>query len=151
MTAVFSAYAKVHVPLAATLLRVHVSPAGALVSVPPPCDPVEAERVSVGGAANEAVVLAVRPGVIVTLHVTPVHAPEYPEKDDNPDAVDVSETIVLGGKVVAQVPPVTPTLMVQLMPAGTLVTRPLPVPPPVTAMPCVWNTASAVCPCDIVS
>ena len=90
-----------HVPLAATLLNVQVSPDGALLSVPPPCEPVAADSVSVGGAANDAVALAVRPGVMVTVHVTPVHAPEYPENDDKPEGVAVSETTVLGGKVVA--------------------------------------------------
>ena len=44
-----------------------------------------------------------------------------------------------GGNVVEQVPPVTPFVIVQLIPDGTLVTVPLPVPPPATAMPCVWN------------
>ena len=64
---------------------------------------------------------------------------------------DVSVTIELGANVVAQVPPVTPAVIVQLIPAGLLVTRPLPVPPPVTVMPCVWNVASAVRPCDMIS
>ena len=41
--------------------------------------------------------------------------------------------------------------MVQLMPDGTLVTRPLPVPPPAIVTICVWNTASAVRPCDMTS
>ena len=151
VTAVLSAYAKVHVPLAAALLSVHVKPDGELLSVPPPSDPAAAESVSVGGAANDAVILAVTPGTIVTVHVTLEQPPVYPENDDNPAGVAESETTVFGGKVVVHVPPVTPALMVQLMPDGTLVTSPLPVPPPVTVTVCVWNTASAVRPCDISS
>ena len=75
VTAVLSAYAKVQAPLAAALLSVHVNPAGELLSVPPPSDPVAADSVSVGGAANDAVTRAVAPGTMVTVQVTPEHAP----------------------------------------------------------------------------
>lgn len=111
-----------HAPLVARLLSKHASPEGALVSVPPPCEPVAAERVSVGGAVNCAVTLLVLPGVIESVHVDAVHAPEYPEKDDNPDGVAVSDTTVFGGNVVVHVPPVTPFVIVQLIPEGTLIT-----------------------------
>jgi hypothetical protein len=95
--------------------------------------------------------LFIVPGVMVSVHVDAVHAPLYPENDAMPAGDALSVTTTFGGKVVAQVPPVTPFVTVQLMPAGTLVTVPLPEPPPATAMPCVWNIASAVRPWVIAS
>ncbi|HYW50229.1 MAG TPA: hypothetical protein VE861_06470 [Gemmatimonadaceae bacterium] len=68
-----------------------------------------------------------------------------------PDGVAVSVTTVFGGNVVLHVPLVTPAVIAQLMPLGELVTTPVPVPLPVTAMPCVLNTGCAVRPCDIAS
>jgi hypothetical protein len=151
VTMVLSAYAKVHEPVADALLSVHDRPDGELVSVPPPCDPNAADSVSVGGAVNCAVTLFVVPGVMVIVQVDALQAPEYPEKDDSPDGVAVSETTVFGGKVVLHVPPVSPLVTVQLMPDGTLVTRPLPDPPPLTTTACVWKIASAVRPSVIAS
>lgn len=135
--AVLSANALVHVPVTDVVLSVQASPDGELVSVPPPCEPVAALRVSVGGAANCAVTLDIVPVAIGTVHVVPEHAPVYAENDDRPEGVDVSVTIVFGANVVVHVPPVTPAVIAQLIPAGLLVTRPLPVPPPVIVMPCV--------------
>lgn len=70
-----SAYAKVHDPLVARLLSRHDKPLGELVSVPPPCDPVPAASVSVGGAVNCAVTLVVVPGVMVIVQVVAEQAP----------------------------------------------------------------------------
>lgn len=151
VTAVFSANAVVHVPETDVLLSVHAIPDGALVKVPPPCEPVAAVKLSVGGAANCTVTLVIVPVTIDTVHVVPEQAPVYPENDDKPEGVDVSVTTVFGANVVAHVPPVVPAVIVQVMPAGLLVTRPLPVPPPVIVMPCVWKVASAVRPCDRIS
>lgn len=151
VTTVFSAYAKVHDPLAAALLSVHDSPPGALVSVPPPCDPSAAESVSVGGAVNCAVMLFVPPGVMVSVQVDALQAPEYPENELSPEGEALRVTTVFGGNVVTQVPLVTPFVTEQLMPDGILVTTPLPVPPPLSVMPCVWKIASAVRPSDITS
>ena len=75
VTAVLSAYANVQIPLTAALLSVHVRPEGALLSTPPPCEPVAAESASVGGAANVAVMLDVAPGVVFTVQLTPEQAP----------------------------------------------------------------------------
>lgn len=76
VTMVLSAYAKVQEPLTARKLSVHDRPPGALVSVPPPCDPVAAASVSVGGAVNCAVMLLVVPGVMVSVQFDALHAPE---------------------------------------------------------------------------
>lgn len=151
VTTVFSAYAKLQEPLAAALLSVHERPDGELLIVPPPCDPTAADRASTGGAVNCAVTLFVAPGVIVNVQVDVMQAPLYPENDARPAGVAFSVTTTFGGNVVEQVPPVTPFVIVQLIPDGTLVTVPLPVPPPATAMPCVWKIASAVRPCVIAT
>lgn len=151
VTLVLSANAAVHVPLTAMLLSAQESPDGVLVSVPPPSDPVTAESASVGGAVNCAVTLLVLPVTIVNVQVVPAQAPVYPENDDIPDGVAVRVTTVFGGNVVLHEPAATPTVMEQLMPLGELATTPVPVPPPVTAMPCVLNTGCAVRPCDSAS
>ena len=68
---------------------------------------------------------------MVTVHVLlPVHAPAQPAKKDDPLlAVAVSFTFVPELKLAVQVAP-------QLMPAGVLVTCPLPLPANVTLS---WN------------
>lgn len=137
VTLVLSANAVLHVPVADRPLSAHESPDGALVSVPPPSVPVAAESVNVGGAVNCAVTLDVTPVVSGTVHVLPEQAPLNPLNDARPDGVALSVTTVPGGNVVAHVPPATPDVTVHEIPDGTLVTSPLPVPPPLTATPCV--------------
>lgn len=136
-TVLFSANANAHVPAAAMFDSAQVSPDGVLLSVPPPSDPVAAASVSVGGAANCAVTTVLVPMTVATVQLVPEHAPVYPLNDERPSGVAVSVTTLLAGKVALQVPPEAPAVIVQLIPAGTLVTTPLPVPPPLTLTLCV--------------
>ncbi len=105
VTLVLSAYALLQVPLVAAWLRVHETPVGALLIVPPPSDPDAADIARVGGAANCAVTAAVAPVTMVVVQVLPLQAPVYPENDARPVGVAVSVTTVLAGKVLVQVPP----------------------------------------------
>lgn len=135
VTAVLMANAPLHVPLFAAFDSVHATPSGLLVMLPPPADPVPADTVNTGGAANAAVTLLVTPGAVVIVQARPAHAPEYPENDDRPDAVAVSATAVLTGKFAEQLPLTIPAVTTQLMPDGILVTLPFPLPPPDTVTP----------------
>ncbi len=58
---------------------------------------------------------------------------------------------MFGACVLLQLPVATPAVTVHEMPAGELVTVPLPVPPPTTFSPCVWNTACTARGFDIVT
>jgi len=60
----------------------------------------------------------------------PLHAPPHPVKLLAPLAVAVSVTVTPGLKLAEHDPSTLPPWMVQLMPAGALVTTPLPVAPP---------------------
>lgn len=100
-------------------------PAGVLVTVPPPVPALV--TVIWGGGPNSAVTLEAL--FIVTLQAPmPVHAPLQPTKVDRPEGVAVSMTVEAAGKSALHVAP-------QLMPAGELVTEP--VPEPTTETPSV--------------
>jgi hypothetical protein len=91
-------------------------PAGVLVTVPLP------ETVTVSWAADVAEKVAETDSLLAStsLQVAPLHAPPNPAKFDPESALAVSVTAVPFVKLAAQLPG-------QLMPAGALVTVPLPV------------------------
>jgi hypothetical protein len=104
-------------------------PSGLLVTVPlPVMDTVSA---SLGGVKVAVTLVA---AATVTLHVdaVPVHAPDQPAKVPPVSGVSLSATAVLGAKAAVQVVGVAEE---QLIPAGALVTVPLPVPANATVNP----------------
>jgi len=98
-------------------------PAGALVTVPVP---VPASVIVRATAAALNVAVTAFAAVIVTTHdVVPVHAPLQPANVEPADGVAVSDTCVPVAKFATHA-------LGQLMPAGLLVTVPVPVPASVT-------------------
>jgi hypothetical protein len=91
-------------------------PAGVLVTVPLP----ETATVSLAGGVAEKVAETDSLLASTSLHVAPLHAPPKPAKLEPEAAVAVSVTDVPLAKFAAHLPG-------QLMPAGALVTVPLPV------------------------
>jgi hypothetical protein len=111
--------------------------AGALVTLPLPTPPSAMEIVWVLGT-NEAVTDRA-PFIVRAQEPVPVQEPPQPPNDWFAAGVAVRPTAMPAAKLAWQVPPLaTPLVMVQLMPAGELVTVPLPVPPPVTVT--VWTS-----------
>lgn len=100
-------------------VRPHVMPAGALVTVPLPA-PARTTVTATGAGANAAPTVVA--AVIVTVHVAvPEHPPPVqPVKTDPAAGVAASATLDPAANVAEQTLP-------QLMPAGVLVTLPLPV------------------------
>jgi hypothetical protein len=98
---------------------------GLLVMVPDPVPVVLTVRANAGTGENVAVA-ATAEEPIVKLHApVPVHAPVHPAKTDPPPGVAVRVIGVPVAKLAEQVAP-------QLIPAGALLTEPVPVPANVT-------------------
>ena len=130
------AYTTLQTPLTAPSLIVQLMPAGALVTVPLPCEAGDGVTLSVAGmeaAVNPAPTVVVVPGTMVALHVVPEQAPLKPVKDPLPPLTAFTATAVPAANTEEQVPDVMPAAMVHEMPSGMLVTLPLPVPNPLTA------------------
>ena len=100
-------------------------PAGELVTVPAPGPPSVTDSLSdPASRSNVAVTLVFSVSASVQTLV-PLHAPPHPAKDDPDAGAAVSVTLVSPLKVALHVEP-------QLMPAGELVTVPIPEPASVT-------------------
>jgi hypothetical protein len=105
---------------AAAQLAPQAIPAGALVTVPAPAPVLLTVRVT-GSGANVAVTLVAALNATTHAPVPEQPPPLHPEKAEPAAAAAVRVTLLPPGKVEEQVVP-------QLMPAGVLVTLPLPVP-----------------------
>jgi hypothetical protein len=103
--------------------------------MPPPADPAPAVTVSRCGAAENAAVTAVVTLLTdCTTQLDPVHAPLKPSKLPLFVLPPISVTLTPASNVELQMPLVTPAEIVHAMPDGELVTLPVPVPLPLTAM-----------------
>jgi hypothetical protein len=100
-------------------------PAGLLVTVPLPVPTLDMARVFVGVASSEKVAVQFRFADIVTLPSVQSASPVQPANADPATGVAVRVTTCPEANDVLQVAP-------QLMPAGLLVTAPLPAPAFVT-------------------
>jgi len=98
----------------------HVRPAGELVTVPVPAPVTVTVSPTVAGAKVAVTVVALV-GVRVQVPVPEQPPPDQPTKTAPPVGVAVSTTVLLDGKLAEQVVP-------HAMPAGELVTLPLPRP-----------------------
>jgi hypothetical protein len=105
-------------------------PAGLLVTVPLPVPTLDMARVFVGVASSEKVAVQFRFADIVTLPSVQSASPLQAVNDDPAAGVGVSATTCPDANGALQVEP-------QLMPAGLLVTAPLPVP--AFAIVSVWG------------
>lgn len=135
VTVVFVVNVTLHTPVVMPSLTVQLMPAGALVITPPPRDPAVGATTSVAGidgAEKPAPTDVVAPAPTVAVHDVPVHAPEKPPNALLPALCALSVTCVPAAKTEEQVPLAAPAVMLQLMPSGTLVTEPEPVPKPLT-------------------
>jgi len=132
VTTVFGAKLKVQVPSELPFSIEQLMPAGTLVIVPLPV-PLEGPTLTLKVWGAKAAVTARLPFIVSAQDPVPVQEPLQPVNDWLPPGVAVRPTAIPAGKLAWQVPPVAPPLvMVQLMPAGELVTVPLPEPPPLT-------------------
>jgi hypothetical protein len=116
---------------------VQLIPAGLLVTEPLP----EPLPVTVSGEApnvNEALT-PVAPFIVTAQLPAPLHAPPQAPKPLPGAGATLSVTCDPCAKLAEQVPLAAPALMVQLIPAGALVTVPAPVPAPVTVKG--WSTS----------
>ena len=98
-------------------------PAGVLVTVPLPVPVVLTASATNGtGAGSNVAVIVVSPSTVTTQRSVPLHpAPVHPAKTESVPGEAVSVTVSPGTYVAPQV-------ALQSMPAGTLVTVPLPAP-----------------------
>src|SRR5947209_1114672 len=115
------------VPLLKFALQVapQLIPAGLLVTVPLPVPAFVTESWKVTGVVVKVAVTACAEFIVTTQLPLPLHAPVHPVKVEPVVAVGVSVTCVPLLKLAVHVVP-------QLIPAGLLVTVPLPVPAFVT-------------------
>jgi hypothetical protein len=105
-------------------------PAGLEVTVPPPRPAGVTVRANCDGSASKPAVTA-RPWLIVIWQVPePVHAPLQPMNAEPEPGVAVRVTRVPGSYSLLQLPLLEAPAIAQLIPAGTLVTVPCPVPAP---------------------
>ena len=100
------------------------------------CDAGDGVTFSVAGidaAAKPTPTVVVVPETTVALHAVPAQAPLNPVNDPLPLLTAFSVTAMPAANTFEQVPFATPAVIVQVMPSGTLVTLPLPLPNPLTA------------------
>jgi hypothetical protein len=95
-----------------------LTPAGLLVTVPVPLPYLLIERLYWTGE-NEAVTFCAWDMTSVQVVAVPVQAPDHPRKEDPATAAAVSVTLLLAVRLALHVVP-------QLIPAGLLVTVPVP-------------------------
>ena len=116
-------------------------PGGELDTIPPPEPALVTVSVRLATAANVAVTLLA--ASIVTMHpAVPLQAPPQPEKVLVASAVAVSVTTLPWAKIALQTLP-------QVIPAGALVTVPVPFPEVRTSR--VWVTAAKVALTDLAA
>lgn len=124
-----------HTPLVAPSVIVQLIPAGALVIVALPREVVVGVTVRVAGiaaATKVAATVVVVPGSTGALQFSPLHEPLNPANDPFPELTALSATTMPEANTAEQVPLVVAAAIEQEMPLGTLVTTPVPLPPPVT-------------------